>query len=205
MKSSLIAKLEQMVERREEVARELGDPVVIGDADRFRRLSQEYAQLGPVVESYAAWREVGTSLEGLEQMRTDPDPELRGMAEDELPQLQARLEALQEEAEEREEEAEAEGGDEGTAAAAAAVQVPRRTVGATAQADACGVVLEWYLKECPRCKALLRVHLPHRRCLRGLDPRHRRSHSRAEAPALRRRRLVRLQLLALAHRDAVMR
>ena len=97
MKSSLIAKLEQMVERREEVARELGDPVVIGDADRFRRLSQEYAQLGPVVESYAAWREVGTSLEGLEQMRTDPDPELRGMAEDELPQLQARLEALQEE------------------------------------------------------------------------------------------------------------
>ena len=97
MKSSLIAKLEQMVERREEVARELGDPVVIGDADRFRRLSQEYAQLGPVVESYAAWREVGTSLEGLEQMRTDPDPELRGMAEEELPQLQARLEALQEE------------------------------------------------------------------------------------------------------------
>jgi len=97
LKSSLIAKLEQMVERREEVARELGDPVVIGDADRFRRLSQEYAQLGPVVESYAAWREVGTSLEGLEQMRTDPDPELRGMAEDELPQLQARLEALQEE------------------------------------------------------------------------------------------------------------
>ncbi|WP_370309200.1 peptide chain release factor 1 [Sinimarinibacterium flocculans] len=97
MKSSLIAKLEQMVERREEVARELGDPVVIGDADRFRRLSQEYAQLGPVVESYAAWREVGSSLEGLEQMRTDPDPELRGMAEDELPQLQARLEALQEE------------------------------------------------------------------------------------------------------------
>ena len=97
MKSSLIAKLEQMVERREEVARELGDPVVIGDADRFRRLSQEYAQLGPVVESYAAWREVGTSLEGLEQMRTDPDPELRGMAEEELPQLQACLEALQEE------------------------------------------------------------------------------------------------------------
>ena len=71
--------------------------------------------------------------------------------------LQRLLEVVQEEAEELEGEEEEGGGEEG----AAAPQVPRRVVGATTQADACGVVLEWYLKECPCCKALLRVRLPH--------------------------------------------
>jgi len=86
--------------------------------------------------------------------------EERGKSTDGLKKdlLQRLLEVVQEEAEEEEEEEE-EGGDEG--AAALAPQVPRRVVGATTQADACGVVLEWYLKECPCCKALLRVHLPH--------------------------------------------
>ncbi|MES0874501.1 peptide chain release factor 1 [Sinimarinibacterium thermocellulolyticum] len=95
MKPSLLAKLERMVERRDELARELGDPAVIGDADRFRRYSQEYAQLGPVAEHFAAWRAALADLAGLEQMRNDPDPELRAMAEDELPALRARIERLQ--------------------------------------------------------------------------------------------------------------
>ena len=72
--------------------------------------------------------------------------------------LQRLLEVVQEEAEELEEEEEEGGGEEGPAAPP---QVPRRVVGATTQADACGVVLEWYLQECPCCKALLRVRLPH--------------------------------------------
>jgi peptide chain release factor 1 len=95
MKDSLIAKLEQMVERREELAHELGDPVVIGDNDKFRRLSQEYAQLGPVVDSYSAYREAAANLAGLRQMQGDADAELRAMANDELPQAQARIETLE--------------------------------------------------------------------------------------------------------------
>jgi peptide chain release factor 1 len=95
MKPSLLSKLEQMVERREELAHELGDPVVIGDNDKFRRLSQEYAQLGPVVDSYSAYREAAANLAGLRQMQGDADAELRAMANDELPQAQARIETLE--------------------------------------------------------------------------------------------------------------
>ena len=69
--------------------------------------------------------------------------------------LQRLSEAVQEEAEALEEE------EEGEEEGAAAPQAPRRVVGATAQADACGVVLEWYLRDCPCCKTLLRVRLPH--------------------------------------------
>ena len=55
MKPSLLTKLQQMVDRREEIAGELSTPQVLGDPDKFRRLSQEYAQLGPVVESFSAF------------------------------------------------------------------------------------------------------------------------------------------------------
>ncbi|MEW6168888.1 MAG: peptide chain release factor 1 [Pseudomonadota bacterium] len=97
MKPSLIAKLEQMAERREEVARELGDPAVIGDTEKFRRLSQEYAQLGPIVEAFAAYRSAQQSVADLEQMQREPDAELRALAASEYPQARARVEALERE------------------------------------------------------------------------------------------------------------
>ncbi|TJY61874.1 peptide chain release factor 1 [Sinimarinibacterium sp. CAU 1509] len=94
MKASLEAKLAQMVERREEIAQELGDPTVIADNDKFRRLSQEYAQLGPVAEAYSAYRAATANLNDLVQMRSDPDPEMRSMADAEYPEVVERIEQL---------------------------------------------------------------------------------------------------------------
>jgi len=96
MKASLEAKLAQMVERREEVGHELGDPSVIADNARFRRLSQEYAQLGPVSEAYSAYRAATVNLADLSQMRSDPDPDMRAMADAEYPEVAARIEQLNE-------------------------------------------------------------------------------------------------------------
>ena len=95
MKSSLLSKLEQMAERREEVARELGDASVIADNDKFRRLSQEYAQLGPLAESFAEYQQAVRTLADLETMQSDADPELRAMAQAEWPDAKARIEQLE--------------------------------------------------------------------------------------------------------------
>jgi peptide chain release factor 1 len=97
MKASLIQKLEQMVDRREEVAGELGDASVIADNGKFRRLSQEYAQLGPVVEAFTAYRDTVQEIDNLIQMRDDADPELRAMADEEFPAAQARRDELEKE------------------------------------------------------------------------------------------------------------
>ncbi|MGB0712574.1 MAG: peptide chain release factor 1, partial [Gammaproteobacteria bacterium] len=43
MKDSIRAKLENLVERHEEVGHLLSDPEVMADNDRFRDLSREYA------------------------------------------------------------------------------------------------------------------------------------------------------------------
>ncbi len=43
--SSIVAKLEALYERHEEVQALLGDAATIADQDKFRALSREYAQL----------------------------------------------------------------------------------------------------------------------------------------------------------------
>ena len=54
MNPSILRRLEGLAERLEEVGTLLGDPEIIGDQTRFRALSREYAELGPVVESNTA-------------------------------------------------------------------------------------------------------------------------------------------------------
>ena len=56
MNPKLERRLEQLVERHEDLGHELSDPAVIGNQDKFRKLSQEYAHLGPLTEAFSAWR-----------------------------------------------------------------------------------------------------------------------------------------------------
>jgi peptide chain release factor 1 len=95
MLPSLIHKLEQMAERRAEIERELATPLVASNADQFRRLSQEYAQLGPLAESFAAWRAAADEIAGLEAMTSDADAEMRQIAQAELEQARTRHGALE--------------------------------------------------------------------------------------------------------------
>ena len=53
MNPSLRRKLEVLAERREELERLLADPVAASDAQRFRALSREFAQLEPVATALA--------------------------------------------------------------------------------------------------------------------------------------------------------
>ncbi|HET8850365.1 MAG TPA: peptide chain release factor 1 [Marinobacter sp.] len=97
MKPSIRSRLEQLVERFEEVSALLSDASVIANQDRFRELSREYAEIEPVVQCFNAWR---TSLEDIETARelaSDGDPEMREMGQEELASAQARSEALDEE------------------------------------------------------------------------------------------------------------
>lgn len=95
MKDSLRAKLEELVERHEDLAYSLSDPEVIGDQDKFRRMSQEYAQLESLTEDYRAWRALVDEIADLEEMKGADEAELRDMAESELENANPRLERLE--------------------------------------------------------------------------------------------------------------
>jgi peptide chain release factor 1 len=89
----LLRKLEQLAERHEEVGRLLSDPDVIGNNTRFRELSQEYAQLDPVTSGLSSYNQARHDLEQAEAWRTDP--EMRDLAEEEIPRLKAGMQNLE--------------------------------------------------------------------------------------------------------------
>jgi len=100
MRSNIHQRLEQISERFAEITALLSEPEVQNDNNRFRELSQEYAQLEPVVQAYSAWNENQDEIVGAEEMRADPEmaelaedvlAEARGRAEKLLPELQRLL------------------------------------------------------------------------------------------------------------------
>ena len=97
MKASLLTKLETLTDRHEEVSALLGDSEIIGDQNKFRDLSREYAELEAVVKCYADYSQVKNDLEEARQMLADPDPDLREMAQEELDDNSERLQQLESE------------------------------------------------------------------------------------------------------------
>ena len=97
MKPSLLSKLEILVERRDEIARELSQPEIANDSNRFRTLSQEYARSEELTTVFNAWQQAGKEIESLQAMAGEEDAELKEMAEMELPDVKKRREKLENE------------------------------------------------------------------------------------------------------------
>ncbi len=95
MKASLLKKLEGLDERMEEINALLADPDTIADQERFRALSQEHAQLTPVVNCYREYRDNEANIAEAEKMLGEDDAEMRAMAEEELEQARAARERLE--------------------------------------------------------------------------------------------------------------
>ena len=93
MKPSIVAKLEALQERHEEVQAHLGDASVIADQDRFRALSREYAQLEDVTNCFRQWQKVQEDLVAAEMMLADP--EMREMAQEEIDEAKQQIETLE--------------------------------------------------------------------------------------------------------------
>ena len=95
MKASILAKLDTLNERYEEVGALLSDSETIADQDRFRSLSKEYAELEPVVKAYENYRAVIDNLEESRLLMRDADADIRAMAEEEVESAEVELEDLQ--------------------------------------------------------------------------------------------------------------
>lgn len=84
MKKSLELKLQQMLERFEEVRALLADPTVLSDQKAYKNLSKEFSQLEPIAEAYENYLKVRENLLALQDLLKNEEPELAVMAEEEL-------------------------------------------------------------------------------------------------------------------------
>jgi peptide chain release factor 1 len=91
--------IEQLVDQIEErfagLERELADPDVIADRDRYAAVGREYRELGPAHELAARWRTLHDDLEGARELLADgEDEELREVVAETPAQLEELAEAI---------------------------------------------------------------------------------------------------------------
>ncbi len=94
MKPSIAAKLAALDARLKEVDARLMDPDVTADLDNYRRLSQERAEIEPVVALFNDYRQVEGDVATAEEMTRDPA--MREFAEAEVKSGRERLGQLEE-------------------------------------------------------------------------------------------------------------
>mgnify|MGYP001627851015 FL=1 len=97
MKASIQARLDQLVDRFEEVSALLSDQGVIADQKQFRELSKEFAEIEPVVHCYQAWKTTLEDLETAEELAREGDADMREMAREEIDAAQQKRDELDEE------------------------------------------------------------------------------------------------------------
>lgn len=89
----MLEKLREAATRYEALEAQLADPSVYGDADRLRTVNRELKELAPVVEAFSAWERAERRLRETEALLADP--EMRSMAQEELPEAKAEAERLE--------------------------------------------------------------------------------------------------------------
>lgn len=95
MKDSIRTKLDNLKDRFLELEALLSDSEIIGNQDKFRELSKEYAELEQVVKSFNHFLRVSANLQEAREMQKDADPDIRAMAEDEIKSANAELDELE--------------------------------------------------------------------------------------------------------------
>ena len=97
----MFAKLETLEGKFMELEHELAEPDVFNDQERYRKLTKAHADLKPVVNIFRQYKALRQNLADNRELASDPDPDIREMAaediktlEEKLPQLEHELKVL---------------------------------------------------------------------------------------------------------------
>jgi peptide chain release factor 1 len=93
MKASLRSKLETLTRRMDELNAMLSAEDATRDLDRYRALTKEYSDLGPVVARYREFQQADADLVAAQDMSADPG--MKAFAEEEVTAARARMADLE--------------------------------------------------------------------------------------------------------------
>ena len=93
MTPSLLAKLDQLTHRLEEVSALLNQEDATADMDQYRKLTREHAELEPLVAVHGQWTQAQDDIRAAQEMLSDPD--MKAFGQEELDAAQARSAALE--------------------------------------------------------------------------------------------------------------
>ncbi len=88
-------RLSMMSAKYDELSIKIGQPDVIADKQLWQKLVKEHAELRPIVEKFAEYKELLTELEGAEELLKSGDPDMAEMAREEVSELKERKEQVE--------------------------------------------------------------------------------------------------------------
>ena len=95
MKPSMIKKLATLSERLDELNRLLSSEGATSNMDNYRKLTQEHAEITPIVEQFHAYEQSEADIAEAQKMLIDP--EMKEFAQEEIEAGKAKLEAVENE------------------------------------------------------------------------------------------------------------
>ncbi len=91
-------KLEELVEKLDQIMKELSDPDVVNDQNKFRKLMKEQSDLTPIVEKYKEYKKAKQDEEdSLMILDEESDDEMRELAKEELSEAKKAIERCEQE------------------------------------------------------------------------------------------------------------
>ena len=93
MKPSMLARLDQLANRLEEINSLLMQEGVTDNMEQYRKLNREHAELGPLVDLYQLYTQAASDVETAQGMLADPD--MKEFAQEEINAAKARMEQME--------------------------------------------------------------------------------------------------------------
>ncbi len=86
--------LEQKLTRYDELERDLINPEVLSNPARITSVAREHGSLGKLAKKYRRFKQISSQIDEAQQMIAGDDPEMRELAELEMPQLRSDRELI---------------------------------------------------------------------------------------------------------------
>jgi peptide chain release factor 1 len=93
----MFAKIKEIEERFGQLENELTRPEIIRDQRIYQKYSKEHSLLSPIVRTFRKYKSVREEIENNRPLLSDPDPEIRKLAREEIESLKSNLFKLEKE------------------------------------------------------------------------------------------------------------
>lgn len=92
----MLTKLRELEKRYEDLEGLLSDPDIIANYGTYQKYAREHAGIADIVQAYREHTRIRSQIEDNKELLKEGDEDLRELAKEELPQLKAKLETLEE-------------------------------------------------------------------------------------------------------------
>jgi peptide chain release factor 1 len=94
----MFERLEQIESKYEELNRALASPELVSDSQRYQKTAKAHSELAPLVERHREYKDLTRGIQESKAMLSEEsDPDMRAYAQEELTQLEERVQRVEEE------------------------------------------------------------------------------------------------------------